>query len=350
MGPDGLPIRYGTVPRFRSVRAILSRPPQQMLAGGLIAKGGLVVLYGAPGSGKSFIALSLALAISSGVPEWFGLQIDQGCVAYACLEGSGGLPARLLALGGAKVVENQKLIVWDHPLSASDQLSTDRFLNSLQRLPDQPSLVVIDTLACVAAGLDENSSKDMGLVIEFSARLRRETGATVILVHHSGKDRLKGLRGHSSLGAAADVVAEIERVAKRDVRTLTLTKVKDGAERALFSFRLVPTTVSTGTTEIASCQIEKVGTHVQWPTKEHALSHNLKSALDALANCISKGAGPPNNAVGCDFEEWYELTRSKLKQSSEKHKREAFKRAVRSLFNRSKVTKIGERYVVGGSQ
>jgi len=72
-------------------------------------------------------------------------------------------------------------------------------------------LLVIDTLTVAASGADENSSSDMGLIIEAAKALQAKLGGLVLLVHHSGKDQSKGLRGHSSLHAALDAAIEVIR-------------------------------------------------------------------------------------------------------------------------------------------
>ena len=72
-------------------------------------------------------------------------------------------------------------------------------------------VVCIDTLNRAAPGADENSSQDMGLIIEAAKALQMALGGLVLLVHHTGKDAGKGLRGHSSLFAALDAAIEVSR-------------------------------------------------------------------------------------------------------------------------------------------
>jgi len=70
-------------------------------------------------------------------------------------------------------------------------------------------LIIIDTLSRVMAGGNENSPEDMGALVRNIDRLRAETGAATILVHHSGKELARGARGHSLLRAAADTEIEM---------------------------------------------------------------------------------------------------------------------------------------------
>ncbi|WP_426765441.1 AAA family ATPase, partial [Pseudomonas aeruginosa] len=56
------------------------------LVRGILGEGGLSVLYGAPGAGKSFLALDLGYAVATGQP-WMGRDTRQGPVIYAAGEG-----------------------------------------------------------------------------------------------------------------------------------------------------------------------------------------------------------------------------------------------------------------------
>jgi hypothetical protein len=96
-------------------------------------------------------------------------------------------------------------------------------------------LIVIDTLAQVTPGANENASEDLGKALDQCAGIHRATGATVLLVHHSGKDASKGARGWSGVRAAADAELEVERGAGRVLRT---TKQKDGDDNGEWGFEL----------------------------------------------------------------------------------------------------------------
>jgi putative DNA primase/helicase len=97
-------------------------------------------------------------------------------------------------------------------------------------------VIFIDTLNRAAPGLDENSSQDMGRVLAGMKRLQELTGGLVLIVHHTGKDASKGLRGHSSLFAALDGAIEVERSATG--RCWSAAKVKDGEDGKQIAFRL----------------------------------------------------------------------------------------------------------------
>ena len=67
----------------------------------------------------------------------------------------------------------------------------------------------VDSLSRTAAGMDENASGEMTGYIQVLDRLRETFGATVVVVHESGKNHWRGARGHSALVAAVDTGIEV---------------------------------------------------------------------------------------------------------------------------------------------
>src|SRR5207253_752097 len=70
--------------------------PPAWLVDGIMPRGGLAVLYGPPGIGKSFLAQDWALSVGAGL-EWLGRSIHMGPVVYVAAEGTAGLPNRVRA-------------------------------------------------------------------------------------------------------------------------------------------------------------------------------------------------------------------------------------------------------------
>jgi RecA-family ATPase len=107
-------------------------------------------------------------------------------------------------------------------------------------------VVVIDTLAQTTPGADENSAEGMGKALGSCRRIHEATDALVVLIHHSGKDKTRGMRGWSGLPGACDTIFEVTR--DGDERTARLEKVKDGEDGAEFNcvFRRNVTGVSDG--------------------------------------------------------------------------------------------------------
>jgi hypothetical protein len=185
----------------------------------------VALLAGYWGTGKSFLAQDFAACVATGKP-WQGRATTQGNVLYIASEGAYGLHGRLSTWETAwqRRIDPEKFLVLPMPvqITQTDQLA--ELVGIVKNL--RPKLLVIDTVARCAVGLDENSSKDMGRFVDSLYRLRDATGeGTVLAVHHTGKDKLT-VRGSSALEAGVDTVYTIEA----DGLTLKLDrkKRKDG--------------------------------------------------------------------------------------------------------------------------
>ena len=241
---DGDPADVSTPEEFKGPYPIFSagefslRPPVPWIIKGLLPKADLGVMFGASGSGKSFIALDLAFAIARGAP-WRGRKVSQGRVLYLAAEGGGGVAARIRAYAQHNNLDAGKLPV-------GIMHSIPNFLNE-ENVGDVAAaitsargvdLVIVDTFAQVTSGANENSGEDMGMALRHARAIKDATGAMVLLVHHSGKDAAKGARGWSGIRAAADVELEVYRPDEGDIRVLRTTKQKDGADDLAWGFTL----------------------------------------------------------------------------------------------------------------
>ena len=94
----------------------------------------------------------------------------------------------------------------DRPINLTDPDVAKEFITEVRKLVEQPALIIVDTLARCFVGGDENSAKDMGLFIHGVETVQRETGATVLVIHHTGKNEKSGARGSSALMGAADTM------------------------------------------------------------------------------------------------------------------------------------------------
>lgn len=189
------------------------------------------VLYGDPGSYKSFVATDLGLSVAAD-RQWLGNRVKPCSVLYLALEGQEGVKNRLRAWADHNETElpkNFKLVLEPVPLLGDDCRTPD-LIAAAELMAYEgrgvPGLIIIDTLSRAMNGHDENSSMDMGKLITEAEKVKAATGATVLLVHHTGKDKAKGARGHSSLRGAADIMIEAKNDGELRAE-LILTKSKD---------------------------------------------------------------------------------------------------------------------------
>lgn len=183
------------------------------LVEGLLTVGDGSMLYGDSNSGKTFLAIDLACAVARGV-DWHGRRVEQGLVMYVASESPGSVRARLQAYQQHHGCKVPSFAIVQSPLDLfSDDIDTQALIDAarkLQELAGQPvRLIVGDTLARLSAGANENSGQDMGLVVQRFDRIRRETGAHFLMIHHSGKAAAAGARGWSGIRAAVDTEIEV---------------------------------------------------------------------------------------------------------------------------------------------
>ena len=88
-------------------------------------------------------------------------------------------------------------------------------------------LVVIDILASVMPGKDENAVKDTQPVFLKLRRVAQETGAAIILIHHSNKNG--GYRGSSAIKGALETMIFVESKQGSDLITFKAEKTRDEA-------------------------------------------------------------------------------------------------------------------------
>jgi hypothetical protein len=193
-------------PRDALATCLSGRKPQ--LIEGLLSRGAFSVIYGESNAGKTFVALDMAYHVALGRP-YDGMEIDAGIVVYIAAEGGDATRDRVAALC-MKYGDTDNFNLLMKPV---DLLSDGADLGPLtaeimMKFPGC-ALIVIDTLSRSLAGGDENSSVDMGKLVKHFDLMRDKTKAHLMVVHHSGKDRAKGARGHSLLRAALDTELEV---------------------------------------------------------------------------------------------------------------------------------------------
>jgi hypothetical protein len=320
----------------------VERPPA--LVKNVLGVGSLALLYGPSGSYKSFLALDLAAHIALGRP-WAGCLVRQGRTLYLALEGSSSLRDRLSAFCKHHDVAPTDLQLFFLPAGADLSKpcpELDAMVEGIKAL-DAFSLIVLDTLSRAIAGGDENSPEAMGSVVAVMDRLRAETGAAVLAIHHTGKDVNRGARGHSLLRAAVDSEFEVSRV--ENVVTLNTTKQRDIGQDFTRSFEME--VVEVGHDEDG----EAVSSLVLKPTDKHlvpdyGLSGQTKVVLEVLRQLLQTegvvAPGVPPGKRGVTEERWRVVCSSQLSGSPDTVAR-GFRRSKEALVKK-RVAKVGSGY------
>jgi RecA-family ATPase len=242
------PARLNATGGLRLVAAneIASRPPMKWLVRGVLPEKGIGAIYGQPGSGKSFLVLDLLAAIAGGI-HWFGIPTKAVPVVYITLEGQAGMPQRINAYQTNKGSLDRISFI-EQPIDLREPDSLKELTDLILGAGLGGGVVCIDTLAASAPGMDENTSADMGQLIANLQELQTELCGFVLVVHHSGKDETRGLRGWSGLNGALDCAIAVSRKSpdnKQDTRrTWEVMKNKDGSDGMKNDFVLEPVLVA----------------------------------------------------------------------------------------------------------
>lgn len=223
----------------------------------VVERGAMSVIYGESNSGKTFVALDTAFHIAAGMP-WCGRRVHRGAVIYVAAEGGRGIYKRFAALR-LRYPEAGDVPLYVYPaavdlLRASDDakrivaLSAEAEKESGRKV----ELIVVDTLSRVLSGGDENSSTDMGALVRALDQIRHGTGAHLSIIHHTGKDKARGARGHSLLRGATDTEIEIAD------HKITTTKQRDLDSGQQFHFTLRRAVIGKGADgrDVTSCTID----------------------------------------------------------------------------------------------
>lgn len=210
-------------------------PPVAWLVDGYLPAQGFGLIYGAPSSYKSFLALDLLLHVAYGRP-WHGKPTRAGAVLYIAGEGAGGIKKRIRAWRR----HHQVADVWTPfyairtGLNLADPQQVAQLIEAIRAKAEAEgatfAAIAIDTVARAMVGADENDARDMGLFVAACDRIRTAIGAMILGVHHSGKDKDRGPRGSIALPGAVDCMLRVDRTEGTPYATVIVEKQKDEEE------------------------------------------------------------------------------------------------------------------------
>jgi hypothetical protein len=232
--PDAalLPIEWGedVAPRLSALWLIKRTLPQV----------GLALIFGHPGSGKTFLALDMAAHIAMGW-DWNGSKVRKGVVVYVCAEGQNGARNRIAAFKAHYAISGQfplalvpcSIDLFDPTADRARLAATVR--HAAERYGEDPALIVVDTLSKTLGAGKENTD-DLGVYLSNCQWLSTTFQCCVMPVHHRPKDQeTRDPRGHGSLKGGLDTVILVEA---GQTKRATITKQRDDEERHLLLFNL----------------------------------------------------------------------------------------------------------------
>jgi hypothetical protein len=260
----------------------------------LIARGDVGFLYGPSSAGKTFVAIDLAFAIALGNSHWCGHRLRQGAVLHVAFEGARGLRKRLLGAREAHgdpgnryaAIEARGALAGETAEATAETITQSaKVLADTAEMP--VSLIVIDTLSSAVPGAQENESAEMSAFVGRLKDIAAETGAAVLVIHHTGKDATRGMRGSVALYANADFVIELT-----EAKELATTKCREGKRGPFGAFDLdvVEIGIDDDGDAATSCVVRyrDAAPHAK-TTATARLNASARNALDLLEGLYNDG-------------------------------------------------------------
>lgn len=209
----------------------------------MLYRNALAVVFGAPGSGKTYLMIDIALSLATG-RQWQGQRITNadggpGMVHYVMAEGldinNGRTEAWEHYHGIAPAEIGDRFVVFEEGIALSEQ-GIAQYLVEVRR--DKPDLVVLDTRNPLFVG-KESSGEDYGAMINVLHMIRRAAGGcAVVLLDHSGLNDPDRPRGSNALVAGVHTMIQVTKGRDKDAGIYTARETgrnkaagpQDGAE------------------------------------------------------------------------------------------------------------------------
>jgi len=243
-GPEAL--RQG-LQRAAEVKKMFTRVDQlqmttpKWLVDGMIEEDALSMVFGASGSGKTFLALDVALSVAAGI-SYHGRDVSGGTVIFVAGEGHSGFARRVAAWKKARGVslDGVPFFKSNTTVLLNDEDKGEPLLAELREIAEEagtPKMIVLDTLDRTIMG-DDSNGEDISLYLNVCDKLREEFNCTVMIVHHVGHQNTERARGSTRLRGRLDCEYRVESWGDNKL-VLTATKMKDAEEPEPMSFMKV---------------------------------------------------------------------------------------------------------------
>lgn len=273
---------------------------QPYLIDDVLDLGAMAVTYGDSNVGKTYVVLDQARCVAAGV-DWNGHKVKKGLVVYVAAEGGRGFRKRIAAFRKHHGIDKLPFALVPCPIDLHATPGDSRALIDLVKEAEAAAgepcvLIVVDTLARAMGAGDENTSVDMGLLVRHCDRLRAATGATVNLIHHTGKDKARGARGSSALRAATDTEIEI------DNGVVSVQKQRDMARAEPMHFQLTGVAIGQRADgrEVTACVVEWVAAS----EFENRISPAAAELMAVIEEIVAARADTGEGDGSVDWTDW----------------------------------------------
>lgn len=200
--------RLGVTEEFADLNAVptisqIKSNKVSWLVEGMILQGSINLLTAPPGGFKTWLALSLGGAVSTGT-EFLGFKTERTRVLYLDRENP---PSVISERRDILNLDGDLFNVWGHWWKhAPPDINDPRLIEIVRR---HRPLITLDSLVRFHSA-DENSAKQMARVLR-RLRILADAGATILLLHHLAKTQTSQYRGSTDILAGVDAAFELRK-------------------------------------------------------------------------------------------------------------------------------------------
>ena len=208
-----------------SFEALQPQPPIEWIVDGLISAGSVNMFFGEGGSKKTWALLDMAVCVARG-DDWLNFKTKAGGVLV--IDEESGRRRIMRRLGDVLRGHNadDSTPVSCVSLAAFDFGKPDD-IGELYNLiiASQSQLIIVDALADVMPGRDENAVKDVQPIFLALRRIAEETQTAIIIIHHANKGGT--YRGSTAIKGALDLLLSVESKTGTNEITFKTEKARD---------------------------------------------------------------------------------------------------------------------------
>lgn len=306
---------------------------------------------GLPGTGKSVIVTDMACHVAKGM-DWHGRKVRQGLVVYVAAERKKLTERRMMAFRKKHGVTDVPLLIIGGRLDFTKDLVDAKALMAAVKEAEvavdmKCVWIIIDTLTRVFGAGDQNASKDMSRFVQSCDEILVGTSAHVTAIHHSAWSGERG-KGAIDLDGAVDASFMVKK--EHGKYKLVCDGTNDGEEGDILAFTMESVEIGIdeeGEPTTAPVVVAADGAGPGEKLSNAVRGHNNR-AFEVLQDLIAtvgippEGPHFPDEVLVVREESWRQAYYADDKDAKQDTLRARFKRALASLVETNKVTKIGE--------
>ena len=194
-----------------------------------IPKGSITLVFGKGGIGKTWLMLQIARCIGNG-ESWLGFETTKAPIIFIDFEN----PLAVLNTRTQKLGDAEGVHFWraNNDKMQAPKLDSNEWV-TYKSLP-KGAVLIFDTLRA-SQGKDENDSKQMGFIMNRLKELR-DSGFTIILLHHTSKNSDNAAKGSTAIVDLADHSLGLTRIKKKKDGHEIVVDDDDSDEEAIYRF------------------------------------------------------------------------------------------------------------------